>query len=66
MAIELIEKHDTFGNWRDKINTISINIGDLQLLNTPVISDIVSAINSLNNQSDEKIRRAAIISLALN
>jgi hypothetical protein len=66
MAVEFIEKHDTFGTWRDKINNISLNVGDLNLLTTPSTSDIVSAINSLGDLSDENIRRSVIISLALN
>lgn len=66
MAVVEVVKHDTFDIWRQKTNTISINIGDLNLLTTPSTSDIVSAINSLNANIDDSIRRAVIVSLALN
>jgi hypothetical protein len=66
MAIEFVEKHDTFDTWRTKTNQISLNVGDLNLLTTPSTSDIVSAINSMNQQLSDNIRKAVILSIALN
>lgn len=66
MAIVTVEKTDTFDIWRQKTNTISINIGDLDLLTTPSATDIVDAINSLMEYAEDNTRRSIIIGLALN
>lgn len=40
---------DTFDQWRIKTNTISNSFGDLDLLNTTVKSDLVSAVNEIRD-----------------
>lgn len=66
MSLIHIEKHDSWDTWRNKINDLSLNVGDLELLETPSNDDIVSAINSLLGGFDNTVRRSIIISLALN
>ena len=66
MAVVEIKRKDTFDIWRTKMNTISVNVGDLNLLTTPSTTDIVSAINSLGSFQTDQVRRSIIISLALN
>ena len=50
MSIPFVSLSDTFDQWRSKTNANSVNVGDLVLLTTPVTSDIVSAINEVNQR----------------
>jgi hypothetical protein len=50
MSIPFVSLSDTFDQWRSKTNANSVSVGDLVLLTTPVTSDIVSAINEVNQR----------------
>jgi len=65
MAVTNIEKHDSFGTWRDKTNEISVDLGDISTLVTPTTTSVVAALNSIVTYSDDNARRAVIIGIAL-
>jgi len=50
MAIINVPKATTFDIWRQKVNQLSENVGDLDDLVTPVTTTVVDAINSLQAQ----------------
>lgn len=50
MSIPFVSLSDTFDQWRSKTNANSVNVGDIVLLTTPVTSDLVSALNEVNQR----------------
>lgn len=66
MAQTTVNRSDTFEVWRQKTNVISIDIGDLDLLDPTLgTSDLVSAINTTNVNLNESVIRLESRSLAL-
>lgn len=63
MPIIFIDQKESLNQGREKTNELSENVGDLDLLTTPVTTDIVAAVNSINasiGQQDKKILLFAI------
>ena len=48
MAIPFISLADTFDQWRTKTNINYAAVGDIEGLTTPVTTDVISALNDLN------------------
>lgn len=48
MSIPFVSLADTFDQWRTKTNTNYAAVGDIEGLTTPVTTDIISALNDLN------------------
>ncbi len=49
MAIQQIQNQDTFTQWKDKCNVVFTEIGDGSLLTSDVTSDLVAAINGVDD-----------------
>ena len=60
MALIQITENESFDTWRQRINDIATNQGDLVLLNTTATSDLVAAINSILVGSEDDQRRILI------
>jgi hypothetical protein len=63
MAVIIIDQKESLNQGRVKTNELSQNVGDLDLLTTPVTTDLVSAINSVDasvGQQDKKMLLFAI------
>lgn len=65
MAVIEVIKEESFGQWRQKFNQLSENVGDLDLLITPVDTDLVAAINSLSGEVDGKNRETLIRAIGM-
>lgn len=65
MAIPNVPDTDTFDLWRQKTNLIAQLEGDLDLLQTSVKTDLVSAINSLISELGGSDRAILIRAIAM-
>lgn len=63
MAIISVIKENSFGQWREKTNDLAQQQGDLALLETPVTTSIVDALNSIE---EVEFRRLIVRALAAN
>lgn len=70
MALTIVEITDGLDTQRTKINEISTNMGDLTQLLTPVTTNIVQAMNSLQTQiatgvTEDQMRDILLRAIAL-
>lgn len=49
MAIVNVNENDTFEEWRVKTNEIAQDVGDMNQLSTDATSNLVDAVNEVNN-----------------
>jgi hypothetical protein len=61
MANIIVSGEDTFDEWRQKTNLVSVNTGDITTLNTTDKSSIVNAVNELRSSFDSTF----VLALAL-
>jgi hypothetical protein len=61
MANVIVSEEDTFYQWRQKTNIVSVNTGDIATLNTSDKTSIVNAVNELKTSFDSTF----VLALAL-
>ena len=70
MAIIVVTLNDTLDTFRTKFNSLSEDVGDIGNLLTPITTDIVNAMNSLQGEieagiSEDQLRDILFTAIAL-